>query len=132
MVAVGAAGVTALGLARMGSMTDYNEAVAVSRAVLPDHPELRDLVRYATVAANGHNTQPWRFHVDEGRIAILPDFSRRTPVVDPDDHHLVAVQPSPGGVVTSSFRHRSAGDAGSGRKTTNMPDNYARRRELPS
>jgi nitroreductase len=58
------------------------------RLVLPADPGLADLVRYATLAPNGHNAQPWRFHLDEGRIDILPDFSRRTPVVDPDDHHL--------------------------------------------
>jgi hypothetical protein len=49
---------------------------------------LRDLVRCATLAANGHNTQPWRFHLEAERISISPDFSRRTPAVDPDDHHL--------------------------------------------
>lgn len=49
---------------------------------------LRELVRCATLAANGHNTQPWRFHLKPGRITISPDFSRRTPAVDPDDHHL--------------------------------------------
>ena len=49
---------------------------------------LRELVRCATLAANGHNTQPWRFHLDPDRIMISPDFSRRTPAVDPDDHHL--------------------------------------------
>lgn len=48
----------------------------------------RGLVRYATLAANGHNTQPWRFQMSDRGIAIRPDFSRRTPVVDPDDHHL--------------------------------------------
>ncbi|WP_254446762.1 Tat pathway signal protein [Ruegeria sp. HKCCD8929] len=43
----------------------------------------------ATLAANGHNTQPWKFHLDErGGIKILPDLSRRTEIVDPDDHHL--------------------------------------------
>ncbi|MDR6627281.1 Acg family FMN-binding oxidoreductase [Caulobacter segnis] len=46
------------------------------------------LVHAATLAANGHNTQPWRFRVEARAIEILPDFSRRTPVVDPDDHHL--------------------------------------------
>ncbi|UAL12122.1 Acg family FMN-binding oxidoreductase [Caulobacter segnis] len=46
------------------------------------------LVRAATLAANGHNTQPWRFQLGPRAIEILPDFSRRTPVVDPDDHHL--------------------------------------------
>jgi len=50
--------------------------------------QLRELVRCATLAANGHNSQPWRFHLDPDRITISPDFSRRTPVVDPDDHHL--------------------------------------------
>ncbi|MFK7941184.1 MAG: Tat pathway signal protein [Roseovarius sp.] len=42
----------------------------------------------ATLAANGHNTQPWKFRLDEAGIKILPDLSRRTTVVDPDDHHL--------------------------------------------
>ena len=46
------------------------------------------LVRAATLAANGHNTQPWRFRIAPRAIEILPDLSRRTPVVDPDDHHL--------------------------------------------
>lgn len=46
------------------------------------------LIHAATLAANGHNTQPWRFRIRPPAIEILPDFSRRTPVVDPDDHHL--------------------------------------------
>ena len=72
----------------MGSMADYNESVAETRALLKQSPDIREVIRYATLAASGHNTQPWRFRVGEGRIDILPDFSRRTPVVDPDDHHL--------------------------------------------
>lgn len=48
------------------------------------------LVRFATMAASSHNTQPWRFRLHPGRIDILPDLSRRLPVVDPDDHHLFA------------------------------------------
>lgn len=48
------------------------------------------LVHAALLAANGHNTQPWRFELAPDGIAIRPDFSRRTPVVDPDDHHLYA------------------------------------------
>ncbi|PIB93077.1 hypothetical protein [Caulobacter sp. FWC2] len=46
------------------------------------------LIHAATLAANGHNTQPWRFRIEPRAIEILPDFSRRTSVVDPDDHHL--------------------------------------------
>lgn len=48
----------------------------------------RELVRYATLAANSHNTQPWRFRLEPDRITVLPDLTRRCPVVDPDDHHL--------------------------------------------
>jgi hypothetical protein len=49
---------------------------------------LKELVRYGTLAANSHNTQPWFFAVGENRISLMPDFSRRCPAVDPDDHHL--------------------------------------------
>jgi nitroreductase len=53
-------------------------------------PDYVPLVRYATLAASSHNTQPWRFALEPGRIVILPDLSRRCPAVDPDDHHLYA------------------------------------------
>jgi nitroreductase len=48
------------------------------------------LVQYATLAASSHNTQPWKFELEPGRILILPDLSRRCPEVDSDDHHLFA------------------------------------------
>lgn len=69
-------------------MEAYNASVAASRTALAQKPEATELIRYATLAASGHNTQPWQFRVGEGKIAILPDLSRRTPIVDPDDHHL--------------------------------------------
>lgn len=47
-----------------------------------------DLVRYPVLAPSSHNTQCWRFRLEPEAIAILPDRSRRCPVVDPDDHHL--------------------------------------------
>ncbi len=50
----------------------------------------RELARYATMAANSHNTQPWIFKIAEDRIHLAPDHDRRCPVVDPDDHHLYA------------------------------------------
>ncbi|MCG7198815.1 nitroreductase family protein [Marinobacter pelagius] len=50
----------------------------------------RAIIRYATLAASSHNTQPWQFRIEPGRIWILPDLSRRCPAVDPDDHHLYA------------------------------------------
>lgn len=49
-----------------------------------------DLVWQATLAASGHNTQPWRFRLLENVNRIEPDFGPLTPVVDPDDHQLLA------------------------------------------
>ncbi|MBW4933164.1 Acg family FMN-binding oxidoreductase [Marinobacter sp. F4206] len=52
--------------------------------------DYKKLVRYATLAASSHNTQPWIFKLEYNRIRVLPDLSRRCPAVDPDDHHLYA------------------------------------------
>lgn len=94
-ILVGGAALAALGggaayvvTRQMGSPDEYEEAVRVMRSRLAAQPETQDLIRYATLAPNGHNTQPWRFDLSRRHITIRPDFSRRTPVVDPDDHHL--------------------------------------------
>ena len=79
-----------VGLRQLGSMTEYDASVAETRSVLSARPEVREYIRYATLAANGHNTQPWRFQVRHDGVDILPDLTRRTPAVDPDDHHLFA------------------------------------------
>ena len=50
----------------------------------------RELVRYATLAANSHNTQPWRFRLSDRSISVTPDLRRRLATVDPDNHHLFA------------------------------------------
>jgi hypothetical protein len=47
-----------------------------------------ELTRYATLAPSSHNTQCWKFSAAPTSITILPDFTRRCPAVDPDDHHL--------------------------------------------
>jgi len=84
-IGVGAVGLT---MAGMGTAADYARGIAGLRAPLADPASLAELVRYAVLAPNGHNTQPWRFRAGPGQIAILPDPARRTPVVDPDDHHV--------------------------------------------
>lgn len=48
----------------------------------------RELVRYATLAPSSHNTQCWQFRLGARGVSIAPDYRRRCPVVDPDDHHL--------------------------------------------
>lgn len=71
------------------SMGAYEEAADALRVPLAaDVSDRRDLIRYATLAANSHNTQPWKFRIGTNGIDVLPDLSRRTPVVDTDDHHL--------------------------------------------
>ena len=50
--------------------------------------QMRELVRYATLAPSGHNTQPWRFAVQGNTIRISPDYARRLPAVDPQDREL--------------------------------------------
>jgi hypothetical protein len=40
----------------MGSMADYDVEAARQRAVLAAGPDMKELVRYATLAANSHNT----------------------------------------------------------------------------
>lgn len=69
-------------------MAAYSSEAERLRVPLPQQPGLPDLVRYATLAPNSHNTQPWSFAPTPLGIAVLPDFTRRCPVVDPDDHHV--------------------------------------------
>ncbi len=49
---------------------------------------MQEIIRYATLAANGHNTQPWKFVIKQNAIEIYPDYTRRLSVVDPDDREL--------------------------------------------
>jgi hypothetical protein len=62
---------------RLGSLEGFDRAALA-----------RELVRYATLAPSSHNTQCWKFALEDKAISILPDLSRRCPAVDPDDHHV--------------------------------------------
>ncbi|GLK51137.1 MAG: Tat pathway signal protein [Oceanicaulis sp.] len=87
---LGGAGIAGYAATRTGSMEAYAARMSELRRPLAEDSADQELVRYATLAANGHNTQPWRFRREGGAISIRPDPTRRTPVVDPDDHHLYA------------------------------------------
>ncbi len=95
-VAAGAGGLAlaggAVAVARSRGQAAYDVAAeATWQPVTPMSergPALRELVRCATLAANSHNTQPWRFRASDGWIEIAPDLGRRCPAVDPDEHHL--------------------------------------------
>jgi len=61
----------------------------INQPELADKDELiQTLLRYATLAPSGHNTQSWCFRVEGDYLYLLADLNRRTAVVDPDDHHL--------------------------------------------
>jgi nitroreductase len=79
---------------------------------------VRDLVRYATLAANSHNTQPWRFRIREKQIDISPEMSRRWSIVDPDDHHLFVSL----GCAAANLE-LAAGVNGQGGELTFIPEN---------
>ena len=51
---------------------------------------LAELVRLASLAPNSHNTQGWSFTPLTDGILLAVDPDRRTPVVDPDNHHRYA------------------------------------------
>lgn len=89
-IAGSAASAAALSLSSCADADEqrYLATAADTRAPLGPDPDLRSFIRYATLAPNGHNAQPWRFSPTLRGVAILPDFARRTPAVDPDDHHL--------------------------------------------
>lgn len=61
-------------------------------AALPDDADpverLRALVGYAALAPSSHNTQPWRFHVEEGRVELFADPERWLRVADDDRREL--------------------------------------------
>ncbi len=89
---LGAAGALALYSFR-GSSTEYERAVKQvwrhGELGSGDAPAaLRELVRYATLAPSSHNTQCWKFRLGDRTVSIQPDYHRRCPIVDPDDHHL--------------------------------------------
>ncbi|HMO34335.1 MAG TPA: nitroreductase family protein [Lacibacter sp.] len=51
-------------------------------------PHFTRILEAAALAPSGHNTQPWKFTVEGHYIRLAPDFSRRLPVVDADNHAL--------------------------------------------
>ncbi len=62
------------------------------RKPLPTHPatspRIIGLIRYATLAAKGHNAQPWKFALLPAAIEIHPNYSRRLPAVHPENREL--------------------------------------------
>ena len=88
----GVAAVAAYALREYAPWVDYDAKADLPRMALQPDPaplgRMRGIVRYATLAANGHNAQPWKFALLPTGIEIHPDYSRRLSAVDPADREL--------------------------------------------
>jgi hypothetical protein len=51
--------------------------------------QMRFLLHYAVLAPSGHNRQPWAFRIVPDGVEVFADYSRRMPVVDPEDRELL-------------------------------------------
>lgn len=67
------------------NVVDLDLSASQLRTPNPANTKWKELVRYASLATNGHNTQPWKFKLLDEAIEIHPDSSRRLAVVDPQD-----------------------------------------------
>jgi hypothetical protein len=97
---IGAAATGAAALALGQSWPDDGDAQAEYQALvdatwrhgndspLPWPSAQREIVRYATLAANNLNSQPWRFQLLARRIAVLPAFDSQDTAGDLDGHEL--------------------------------------------
>ncbi len=57
--------------------------------ITDEREKLCFLVRFAILAPSTHNSQPWKFHIDNNTITIEPDLSRALRVSDPHNRHLL-------------------------------------------
>ncbi len=46
------------------------------------------MIEQAAKAPSGHNTQPWKFKLNQNSIDIYPDFTKSLPIVDPEHREL--------------------------------------------
>lgn len=46
------------------------------------------IASYASKAPSGHNTQPWKFHITDSTITVLPNLNVALPVVDRNNREL--------------------------------------------
>jgi hypothetical protein len=90
-----AAGVTAIGgyaLYEYAPWQNYDQKADQTRLPFETNlgrsAQMQQVVRFASLAASGHNTQPWKFAVTQNAIEIHPDPSRHLPAVDPNNREL--------------------------------------------
>jgi len=90
LIGAGAAVVAGGAAWALAPRPDYAGLAAAIRDPGPPRDDLESLARYAMLAANSHNTQPWSFSREGDRIAVAPDMTRATPAADANHHHVFA------------------------------------------
>ena len=61
---------------------------SVTNQLNAQRADLLFMVEHAIKAPSGHNTQPWKFKINEHSVDIYPDYGKALPVVDPDNREL--------------------------------------------
>jgi nitroreductase len=87
----------------------YAEVWRIDETEFPYHgsatDRLRFVLRYAILAPSGHNGQPWRFDLDNGRLSVRADRSRALPTIDPEDRELLIACAATVHLIRVALRH---------------------------
>jgi hypothetical protein len=73
----------------------FNSCASVTRSDInyfnkPMEAKMESILYYASLAANGHNTQPWSVKIiNDKELLLRADHSRRLPAVDPDNREMI-------------------------------------------
>lgn len=93
LTALGLGGALSVGLGARagtaGAFTAGQGSPYEAWATLPGDSSPQALIAAAILAANPHNTQPWRFTAGADTITVHADRSRALPATDPTDAELV-------------------------------------------
>lgn len=89
------AGITTIGgyaLYEYAPWQNYDQEANLRRLPFDENlvgsAQIQELIHFASLAASGHNTQPWKFAITQNSIDIHPDLSRHLSAVDPNNREL--------------------------------------------
>ena len=72
------------------NLLELDPYVATQRPLTPSGDDrLKQMLAWAQLSPSPHNTQPWKWFVQDGVVRLYADYSRRLEVCDPDARELV-------------------------------------------